>query len=116
MIYLDPPYGIKFNSNWQVSTRDRKVEDGTTASLSREAEVVKAFRDTWSKGVHSYLSYMRDRLVASHELLSPTGHIFVQISDENIHLVRTLIAEVFGESNFVSIITFQKTGGNICLP
>lgn len=109
MIYLDPPYGIKFNSNWQVSTRDRKVEDGKFDSMSREPEVVRAFRDTWSLGLHSYLSHLRDRLVIARDLLSDSGSIFVQIGDENVHAVRALLDEVFGPSNMVAQIVFKKT-------
>lgn len=109
MIYLDPPYGIKFNSNWQVSTKDRNLKDGR--DLTREPEQVKAFRDTWQHGVHSYLNYLRDRIGAGYDLLSESGSIFVQISDENVHTVRSLLDEVFGEKNFVSLIPFKKTTG-----
>lgn len=109
MIYLDPPYGIKFGSNWQVSTRKRDVKDGKLEEVTRQPEQVKAFRDTWELGIHSYLSYLRDRLVVARELLTETGSIFVQIGDENVHLVRCLMDEVFGSENFVSKITFQKT-------
>lgn len=109
MIYIDPPYGIRFGSNWQVSTRKREVRDGDTESATRQPEQIKAFRDTWEKGIHSYLSYLRDRLVVARELLTETGSIFVQIGDENIHLVRCLMDEVFGSDNFVSQITFKKT-------
>lgn len=111
MIYLDPPYGIKFNSNWQVSTRDREVKDGKREFESREPEVVRAFRDTWAKGVSTYLSYLRDRLQIAHELLTDSGSIFVQISDENVHRVRAILDEVFGSGNFVSQIAFQTTSG-----
>jgi adenine-specific DNA-methyltransferase len=110
-IYLDPPYGIKFNSNFQWSTTDREVKDGKPDHITREPEQVKAFRDTWKEGVHSYLSYLRDRLAASHELLSDSGSIFVQIGDENVHRVRAVLDEVFGPSNFVSLITVQTTTG-----
>jgi adenine-specific DNA-methyltransferase len=110
-IYFDPPYGIKFNSNWQVSTRSRDVKDGKIEEISREPEQVRAFRDTWKDGIHSYLTYLRDRLTAMRDLLTESGSIFVQISDENVHRVRTLLDEVFGEGNFVSQIAFQKTGG-----
>jgi adenine-specific DNA-methyltransferase len=113
MIYLDPPYGIKFNSNWQVSTRDRRVEDGKAASQAREPEVVRAFRDTWSLGIHSYLHHLRDRLRLSHELLADSGSFFLQIGDENQHLVRGLLDEVFGSENFCNVIAFKKTGGLI---
>ncbi len=108
-IYLDPPYGIKFGSNWQVSTRKRDVKDGKSEHATRQPEQIKAFRDTWKLGVHSYLAYLRDRLISSRELLTITGSIFVQIGDENVHLVRCLMDEVFGSDNFVSQITVRKT-------
>jgi adenine-specific DNA-methyltransferase len=111
MIYLDPPYGIKFNSNWQVSTRDTGVKDGRREFESREPEVVRAFRDTWTKGVNTYLSYLRDRLRMSQDLLAETGSCFVQIGEENLHLVRNLLDEVFGDENFISTVTVQKTYG-----
>jgi adenine-specific DNA-methyltransferase len=111
MIYMDPPYGIKFGSNWQVSTRKRDVKDGKAEDATRQPEQIKAFRDTWELGIHSYLAYLRDRLVVSRELLSETGSIFVQIGDENVHLVRAVMDEVFGSENFVSLVTFVKTGG-----
>jgi adenine-specific DNA-methyltransferase len=111
MIYLDPPYGIKFGSNWQVSTRKRDVKDGSADAATRQPEQVKAFRDTWELGIHSYLSYLRDRLVIARELLTETGSVFVQIGDENIHLVRCLMDEVFGSENFCSQIAFVTTGG-----
>lgn len=111
MIYIDPPYGIKYNSNWQIRVGDRNVKDGDDASLSGEPEVIKAFRDTWELGIHSYLSYLRDRLLVAKELLSESGSCFVQISDENVHLVRCLMDEVFGSENFVSQIPFQTTSG-----
>ncbi len=104
-IFIDPPYGIKFGSNWQVSTRRRNVKDGTDAS--RQPEQVKAFRDTWQDGIHSYLTYLRDRLTASRELLSESGSVFVQIGDENVHLVRSLLDEVFGDDNFAGQISFR---------
>lgn len=107
-IYFDPPYGIKFNSNWQVSTQSRDVKDGKQTDISREPEQVKAFRDTWKDGIHSYLTYLRDRLTVMRELLTDSGSIFVQISDENIHRVRAVMDEVFGEQNFASLITFRK--------
>ncbi|KIV66975.1 Adenine specific DNA methylase (Mod-related) [Rhizobium sp. UR51a] len=110
-IYFDPPYGIKFNSNWQVSTLSNKVADGKLADLTREPEQIRAFRDTWKEGIHSYLTYLRDRLAAGRELLSDSGSIFVQISDENVHRVRALMDEVFGEENFISEIFFAKTTG-----
>ena len=107
-IYMDPPYGINFSSNWQWSTNNRAV--GSTAKdVTREPEQIKAFRDTWRDGIHSYLSYLRDRLVMARELLTDSGSIFVQIGDENMHRVRVLLDEVFGDENFVSIITFTKT-------
>ena len=108
-IYLDPPYGIKFNSNFQWSTTSRDVKDGKAEHISREPEQVKAFRDTWRDGIHSYLTYLRDRLTVARDLLSESGSIFVQIGDENVHRVRALMDEVFGEGNFVTEIVFQKT-------
>jgi len=108
-IYLDPPYGIKFNSNFQWSTTSRDVKDGKTDHITREPEQVKAFRDTWRDGIHSYLTYLRDRLTVARDLLTESGSIFVQIGDENVHRVRALLEEVFGEDNFVSEIVFQKT-------
>ena len=108
-IYIDPPYGIKFNSNWQVSTRSRNVKDSKTEHVTREPEQVKAFRDTWRHGIHSYLTYLRDRLTVVRDLLSESGSIFVQIGDENVHRVRAVMDEVFGEENFVSFLTIQKT-------
>lgn len=110
-IYFDPPYGIKFNSNWQVSTRDKKVKDGQQSDISREPEQVKAFRDTWKDGIHSYLTYFRDRVSLMRELLTESGSLFVQISDENVHRIRAVLDEVFGEENFVSEIMVKKTGG-----
>jgi adenine-specific DNA-methyltransferase len=107
-IYLDPPYGIKFGSNWQVSTRKRDVKDGKAEDATRQPEQVKAFRDTWQLGIHSYLSYLRDRLVVAREMLTESGSIFVQIGDENVHLVRCILDEVFGPGNFISQITFRK--------
>ena len=112
-IYLDPPYGIKFNSNFQWSTTSRDVKDGKAEHISREPEQVKAFRDTWRDGIHSYLTYLRDRLTVARDLLNVSGSIFVQIGDENVHRVRALMDEVFGEENFQNIITLQKTGGLI---
>ncbi|MBP8234795.1 MAG: site-specific DNA-methyltransferase [Rhizorhabdus sp.] len=109
-IYFDPPYGIKFNSNWQVSTQNRDVADGKQTDISREPEQVKAFRDTWKDGIHSYLTYLRDRLTVMRELLTATGSIFVQIGDENVHRVRVLLDEVFGEANRVAIILVKKKG------
>ena len=110
-IYFDPPYGIKFNSNWQVSTLSRDVKDGKQQDVSREPEQIKAFRDTWKDGIHSYLTYLRDRLTVARELLTESGSIFVQIGDENVHRVRAVMDEVFGAENFVSTITFKKTAG-----
>lgn len=110
-IYFDPPYGIKFNSNWQVSTQSRDVKDGKQADISREPEQVKAFRDTWKDGIHSYLTYLRDRLTVMRDLLTDSGSIFVQIGDENIHRARAVMDEVFGEGNFVSQISVYKTAG-----
>lgn len=109
MIYLDPPYGIRFGSNWQVSTRKREVADGKTTDATRQPEQVKAFRDTWELGIHSYLAYMRDRLVVARELLTESGSCFIQIGDDNVHLVRNLMDEVFGAENYISMITFAKT-------
>jgi adenine-specific DNA-methyltransferase len=109
MIYVDPPYGIKFGSNWQVSTRRRDVKDGKLEDASREVEQIKAFRDTWELGIHSYLTYLRDRLAVAKDLLTETGSIFVQIGDENVHLVRSLMDEVFGSENFAADIAFAKT-------
>jgi adenine-specific DNA-methyltransferase len=109
MIYLDPPYGIKFGSNWQVSTRKRDVKDGKAEDTTRQPEQVKAFRDTWQLGIHSYLAYLRDRLVTARELLSESGSVFLQIGEENVHLVRAILDEVFGSENFCSQITFFKT-------
>ena len=109
MIYFDPPYGIKFNSNWQPSTKSTNVKDGKKEDITREPEMVKAFRDTWHDGVHSYLGYLRDRLTVARDLLCETGSVFVQISDDNVHRVRALMDEVFGEENYVCLITFAKT-------
>ena len=110
MIYIDPPYGISYKSNWQMNINNRDVKDNDE-SLSGEPEMIKAFRDTWELGIHSYLSYLRDRLVLARELLTESGSCFVQISDENVHLVRCLMDEVFGSENFVSQIIYQKTSG-----
>jgi adenine-specific DNA-methyltransferase len=111
MIYIDPPYGIKFGSNWQVSTRKRDVKDGKAEDATRQPEQIRAFRDTWKLGIHSYLAYLRDRLFVARELLTETGSIFVQIGDENVHLVRSVMDEVFGSENFVSLVTFSTTSG-----
>jgi adenine-specific DNA-methyltransferase len=110
-IYFDPPYGIKFNSNFQWSTTSRDVKDGNAGHITREPEQVKAFRDTWRDGIHSYLTYLRDRLTVARDLLTDSGSIFVQIGDENVHRVRAVMEEVFGETNFVSQIAFQTTTG-----
>ena len=110
-IYIDPPYGIRFNSNFQWSTTSRDVRDGRPEHITREPEQVKAFRDTWRDGIHSYLSYLRDRLEVARDLLADSGSVFVQIGDENVHRVRAVLDEVLGEKNFVSQITFRKTGG-----
>ena len=109
-IYMDPPYGIKFNSNFQWSTTSRDVRDGKAEHITREPEQVKAFRDTWRDGIHSYLTYLRDRLTVARDLLTESGSVFVQIGDENVHRVRALMDEVFGEENFGCLINFQKTG------
>lgn len=110
-IYLDPPYGIKFNSNFQWSTTDRSPKNEGAGVITREPEQVKAFRDTWRDGIHSYLTYLRDRLSVARDLLSESGSLFVQIGDENVHRVRSVMDEVFGEDNFVSLIPFSKTSG-----
>ncbi len=110
-IYIDPPYGIKFNSNFQWSTTSRDVKDGKADHITREPEQVKAFRDTWRDGIHSYLTYLRDRLTVARDLLKVTGSIFIQIGDENVHRVRPLMDEIFGEENSISDIVFRKTSG-----
>ncbi len=110
-VYIDPPYGIKFNSNFQWSTTSRDVRDGKAEHITREPEQVRAFRDTWRDGIHSYLSYLRDRLTAARDLLTESGSVFVQIGDENVHRVRAVMDEVFGEENFVSQISFRTTTG-----
>lgn len=111
MVYIDPPYGIKFGSNWQVSARNRDVKDGKMDDAVREAEQIKAFRDTWELGISSYLSYLRDRLSAARDLLTESGSCFVQIGDDNVHLVRAVMDEVFGAENFASQISFVTTSG-----
>ena len=111
MVYMDPPYGVKFGGNFQPFVRKRDVKDGEDDSISREPEMVRAYRDTWELGVHSWLTYMRDRLLLARELLTDSGSCFVQISDENVHLVRSVMDEVFGRENFVSLIAFAKTTG-----
>jgi adenine-specific DNA-methyltransferase len=110
-IYIDPPYGIKFGSNWQTSTRKRDVKDGSVTDTTRQPEQIKAFRDTWERGINSYLAYLRDRLVVARDLLTETGSCFVQIGDENVHLVRCLMDEVFGSENFCCFIPFRKRQG-----
>ncbi|MEQ9145445.1 MAG: site-specific DNA-methyltransferase [Parvibaculaceae bacterium] len=110
-IYFDPPYGIKFNSNFQWSTTSRDVKDGTKDHVTREPEQVRAFRDTWKDGIHSYLTYLRDRLTVARDLLHESGSIFVQIGDENVHRVRALMDEVFGEDNYCGLIGYKKTTG-----
>src|SRR5271165_2734774 len=110
-IYFDPPYGIKFNSNFQWSTTSRTVTDGKADHITREPEQVKAFRDTWRDGIHSYLTYLRDRLTVARDLLADSGSIFVQIGDENIHRIRSLLDEIFGESGFIALIGINKTSG-----
>jgi adenine-specific DNA-methyltransferase len=109
MIYIDPPYGVKFRSNFQPFVRKRDVSHGDDEDLTREPEMVKAYRDTWELGLHSYLTYMRDRLLLARELLTPSGSVFVQISDENLHHVRELMDEVFGPENFAGQVSFVST-------
>lgn len=111
MIYIDPPYGIKYGSNWQIKLNARDVKDGSDDHISGEPEVIKAFRDTWELGIHSYLSYIRDRLLIARELLTESGSCFVQISDENVHLVRNTLDEVFGSENYINTIALTKTSG-----
>ena len=111
MIYIDPPYGINYASNFQPEVGKRDVKD-KPQDLTREAEMVKAYRDTWHIGIHSYLTYLRDRLIASREMLADSGSVFVQISDENLHRVRSVMDEVFGASNFICQITIKKTSGS----
>ncbi|MFC1502479.1 site-specific DNA-methyltransferase [bacterium] len=112
-IYIDPPYGIKFNSNFQWSTTSRDVKDGKADHITREPEQVKAFRDTWRDGIHSYLNYLRDRLTVARDLLVESGSIFVQIGDENVHRIRAIMDEVFGEDNFIDQIIFQTSSGRV---
>jgi len=111
MIYIDPPYGIKYGSNFQPFTNRRDVKDGADADLTQEPEMIKAFRDTWELGIHSYLTYLRDRLLMARELLTESGSVFIQISDENLHHVRQILAEVFGSDNSMSLISYSTTGG-----
>jgi len=113
MIYIDPPYGIKYGSNFQPFVNKRDVKDGKDEDLTAEPEQIRAFRDTWELGIHSYLTYLRDRLLLARELLTESGSVFVQISDENVHHVRELMDEVFGAGNFVRLITFAKTGSMV---
>src|SRR5271169_3661916 len=110
-IYVDPPYGIRFDSNFQWSTTTKDVKDGNVGHITREPEQVKAFRDTWRDGIHSYLTYLRDRLTVARDLLADSGSIFVQIGDENVHRVRAVMDEVFGEENYLALIPFIKTVG-----
>ena len=114
-IYFDPPYGIRFNSNFQWSTTSRDVKDGKIDQITREPEQVKAFRDTWKDGIHSYLTYLRDRFILARDLLADSGSIFVQIGDENVHRVRAVMDEVFGDDNCVALIASSKTGGQTAL-
>lgn len=111
MIYFDPPYGIKFNSNWQPSTKSTNVKDGAVTDITREPEMVKAFRDTWHDGIHSYLGYLRDRLTVARDLLAQSGSVFVQIGEANVHKVRAIMDEVFGEENLICQIAFSTTSG-----
>ena len=110
MIYIDPPYGVSYSSNFQPAINQTEVKDGKDESLTREIEQIKAYRDTWVLGIHSYLAYLRDRLLLCRDLLADTGSIFVQIGDDNVHHVRELMSEIFGERNFCALITFRKTG------
>ncbi len=113
MVYFDPPYGIKYGSNFQPFVNERIVKDGKDEDLTSEPEMIKAFRDTWELGIHSYLTYMRDRLLLAHDLLHESGSIFVQISDENVHHVRELMDEIFGAANFAALICFSKSAGGL---
>jgi adenine-specific DNA-methyltransferase len=112
-IYFDPPYGIKFNSNFQWSTTSRDVKDGSKEHITREPEMVKAFRDTWRDGIHSYLTYLRDRLTVARDLLTDSGSIFLQIGDENLYLIKALLIEVFGEDCYVNTIAVKKKGATL---
>ena len=111
-IYIDPPYGIRFNSNFQWSTTSRDVKDGKAEHITREPEQVKAFRDTWRDGIHSYLSYLRDRLIVARDLLTESGSVFVQIGERNVHLIRNIMDDIFGNSNFITLIVIRKTGSH----
>ncbi len=108
MIYIDPPYGIKYGSNFQPFVNKRDVKDGKDEDLTQEPEMIKAFRDTWELGIHSYLTYLRNRLLLARELLAESGSVFVQISDENVHMVRDLCDEIFGVNNYVSHNSFSR--------
>src|ERR1700723_2949198 len=110
MIYLDPPYGVKFGSNFQPFVRRRDVSHNDDEDMTREPEMVKAYRDTWELGLHSYLTYLRDRTFLSKELLNESGSIFVQISEDNLHYVRNVLDEVFGKQNFIVCLVVKKTG------
>src|SRR2546423_15362653 len=109
---MDPPYGVKFGSNFQPFVRKRDVAHNDDEDMTREPEMVQAYRDTWELGLHCYLTYLRDRLLLARELLHPSGSIFVQISDENLHHVREVMDEVFGASNWAGLISFQKTSSS----
>src|SRR6266581_4190575 len=109
-VYIDPPYGKTYNSNFQPFVNKRDVRDGKDEDLTQEPEMIRAFRDTWELGIHSYLTYLRDRLLLTKDLLHESGSCFVQIGDENLHLVRALMDQVFGTQNFCSVVTFKKTG------
>jgi len=112
MVYIDPPYGIRYGSNFQPFVNQNKVSDSDRDDdLTQEPEMLKAFRDTWELGIHSYLTYLRDRLLLARELLHDSGSVFVQIGDENVHLARIVLDEIFGQESFGSIITFKKTTG-----
>ena len=108
MVYIDPPYGIKYGSNFQPFVNKRDVRDGKDEDLTQEPEMIRAFRDTWELGIHSYLTYLRDRLLLARELLNETGSCFVQIGDENVHHVREVMDDVFGRDEFISLITVRK--------
>jgi len=110
MVYIDPPYGIKYGSNFQPFVNKRDVKDKKDEDLNTEPEMIKAFRDTWELGIHSYLAYLRDRLLLARELLAESGSVFVQISDENVHHVREICDEVFGVDNFVVLLCYRRLG------
>src|SRR6056297_3099361 len=112
MIYIDPPYGIKYGSNFQPFTNKRDVKDRSDADLTQEPEMIKAFRDTWELGIHSYLTYLRDRLMLARQLLHESGSVFVQIGDENVHRVSLILDEIFGAENKIATITFATTSGS----